>query len=151
MSLILISHRGNISGPLAAFENSPQYVLKAIDLGYDVEIDVWNLGDKWYLGHDSPQYLVDLEFLENPKLWCHAKNIDALSRMISNKNIRCFWHQEDDVTLTSDNYLWTYPGKIQGTKSICVMPEKFNIKIGDKIISKCAGICSDFIEEFKKE
>ncbi len=151
MSLILISHRGNISGPLEAFENSPQYVLKAIDLGYDVEIDVWNLGDKWYLGHDSPQYLVDLEFLENPKLWCHAKNIDALSRMISNKNIRCFWHQEDDVTLTSDNYLWTYPGKIQGTKSICVMPEKFNIKISDKIISTCAGICSDFIEEFKKE
>ena len=36
--------------------------------------------------------------------------------------------KEDDVTITSKGYLWTFPGKKIFKKSICVLPEKTNYK-----------------------
>ena len=105
---------------------------------------------KFWLGHDIPQYKVSEGFLEHPSLWCHAKNIDALYVMNTNYHIHCFWHQEDDVTLTSRGYLWTYPGKQLTEKSICVLPE-FEDRKGKVILSKnIAGICSDYIKQFKE-
>ena len=88
-------------------------IREAIDKGYDVEIDVWFINDEWFLGHDEPQYEIELNFLVDleDKIFCHCKNIDALNRMNDNGRIHCFWHQEDDVTLTSKGYMWTYPGK----------------------------------------
>jgi len=79
--MFLISHRGNINGPDQAKENSISYILKAIDLGYNVEIDVWFIDNSFYLGHDQPQYKINHDFLINEKLWCHAKNINALIEM----------------------------------------------------------------------
>ena len=60
--MILISHRGNLNGSLQWEENRPDYINNALDLGYDVEIDVWKQPDGWYLGHDEPQFLIDEEF-----------------------------------------------------------------------------------------
>jgi hypothetical protein len=34
-----------------------------------------------------------------------------------------FWHQNDDFTLTSKNYIWTYPGQPYTASSVIVMPE----------------------------
>ena len=136
--MILISHRGNFDGYHPEFENNPIQIDRALKNGFDVEIDVWYKDNEWYLGHDEPQYKVNLEYLKNDKFWCHAKNINALYKMLQNNKIHCFWHQEDDVTITSKGYLWTYPNKQLTPKSIAVLPE---IVIEDEI----AGICSDFI------
>ena len=143
--MILISHRGNIDGKRETFENHPSYIKMALGKGFDVEIDVWCENDKWYLGHDKPQYEIDLDYLRNKKFWCHAKNIETLNKMLK-EDIHCFWHQEDDVTLTSKGYMWTYPGKSLTDKSICVLPEKNNEKP-----KKCLGICSDYVVNYKKE
>ena len=51
---ILISHRGNIDGRNVEYENNPNYIEAAINLGYDVEIDVWFIDGKFMLGHDEP-------------------------------------------------------------------------------------------------
>lgn len=139
--MILISHRGNLNGK-SSYENHPEYIQEALSQEYDVEVDVWNIDGEYWLGHDNPQYPVDETYLENPKFWCHAKNIDALDFMIRNKTIHCFWHQEDDVTLTSKNYLWTYPNKQLTRYSIAVLPDtKPDIEV--------AGICCDYIENYK--
>ena len=61
--MFLISHRGNINGANPIEENSINYILKAIDLGYNVEIDVWFVNNSFYLGHDKPQYKVNHDFL----------------------------------------------------------------------------------------
>ena len=142
--MIFISHRGNIDGKYPEFENNPIQIDRALKNGFDVEIDVWYKDNEWYLGHDEPQYKVDLEYLKNDKFWCHAKNIEALNQMLE-EDIHCFWHQEDDVTLTSKGFMWTYPGKQLTSKSICVLPEKNN-----EIPKKCLGICSDFIVSYKE-
>ena len=147
--MILISHRGNLNGK-SDRENSPDYIEEALDQDFDVEIDVWYIDGEFWLGHDIPQYKVSEGFLEHPSLWCHAKNIDALYVMNTNYHIHCFWHQEDDVTLTSREFFWTYPGKQLTEKSICVLPE-FEDRKGKVILSKnIAGICSDYIKQFKE-
>lgn len=147
--MILISHRGNIDQKIPALENTVDYINRALSLGYDVEIDVWKQGDDWYLGHDMPVRKIEIDYLMNDRLWCHAKNVEALEGMMAYSNIRCFWHQEDDVTLTSDNYLWTYPGKKLVSNSICVMPERYSVKKTHPSLKVCAGICSDVIKSYK--
>ena len=143
--MILISHRGNINGKIPSKENEPFYIKDAIHLGYDVEVDVWYSNNTFWLGHDNPEYQIGLYFLlENAdKLWCHAKNIEAIVEMKKEKTINCFWHQKDDITLTSKGYIWAYPGKQPIKNSIAVMPEIYNDDL-----DKCIGICSDYISNY---
>lgn len=141
--MILISHRGNINGPNDIKENSPYYIMEAISEGFDVEVDVWYVDNQFWLGHDSPQYRIDYKFLLNEKLWCHAKNINALMEM-KKYAIHYFWHENDTVTLTSKNYVWAYPNKEYPTGVIAVLPEMFSSNI-----DKCKGVCSDFVINFK--
>jgi hypothetical protein len=144
--MILISHRGNINGKILEAENHPDYIDDTIKMGYDVEIDLWFIDGKTYLGHDKPQYEVDDKWLENriDKLWVHCKNIDSLN-WIRSTVLHYFWHEEDTLTLTSKNYIWTYPGKQPIIGSIAVMPEIYNDNV-----SLCLGICSDYIQNYKK-
>ena len=138
--MILISHRGNLNGK-SDEENHPNHIDIALRQGFDVEIDVWKVNKvEWYLGHDKPQYKVSIDFLKNRKLWCHAKNIEALYGM-NKEGVHCFWQQTDDVTLPSKGYLWTYPNKDLTQDSIAVLP-----KAKPKI--DVAGICSDYIVRF---
>jgi hypothetical protein len=146
----LIAHRGNIDGPNSSYENSIEYIDNALKTNYDVEIDIWLKGDEFYLGHDHPQYQVSMDWLIGRKnnLWIHCKNIESLN-FFSNSliNFNYFWHQKDDFTLTSQNYIWTYPGKLHTLKSIIVMPE-WDIKLesfSNLHQLKCYGICSDYV------
>jgi hypothetical protein len=41
MKAKLISHRGNLLGLDKENENNPNYILNSINLGYEVEVDVW--------------------------------------------------------------------------------------------------------------
>lgn len=141
----IISHRGNLNGPNPSTENSIPAINIALEYGFDVEVDVWFKNHKWYLGHDRPIYQVEESFLQNKKLWCHAKNLDALNLMVKNKKIHCFWHQNDDFTLTSKNYIWTYPNKYTTDNSIIVLIKK------QKIPKKTFGICTDFPVSFINE
>jgi hypothetical protein len=150
----LIAHRGNLKGPNPPKENKPSYIISALNKGYDVEIDVWYYDEKWWLGHDEPQYKISLEWIENRKsnLWVHCKNLGALELFVE-KDTRIgvsspnyFWHQDDDYTLTSHGFIWTFPDKKLSIsrKTICVLPElgysgNFN---------KCYGICTDFISNY---
>jgi len=143
--MIWIAHRGNIDGPKPEMENRPEYLLAATEKGYDVEVDVWLAGDKLFLGHDEPQYETNIEFLNNEHFWCHCKNAEALKLLLEH-GIHCFFHIGDDVTLTSKNYIWTFPKKRLISGAICVMPE-YGYR-GD--IDGCIGVCSDNILEWEK-
>ena len=140
----VISHRGNLNGPNPSTENSIPAINIALYHGFDVEIDIWYKNNNWYLGHDKPKYLIDESFLQNKKLWCHAKNLDALNLMLKNNKIHCFWHQNDDFTLTSKSYIWTYPTKEIKDNSIIVLRSK-----KDKVPKKCFGVCTDFPLTYK--
>ena len=133
----LIAHRGNIKGPNPSLENTPSYIHEALSLGFDAEIDVWLLNGNYMLGHDSPDFFVKESFLESPRLWCHAKNLEALESMLKNDKIHCFWHQSDDATLTSRGYIRTYPGKPICSKSVIVDLDSTSTRYN------CYGVCAD--------
>jgi hypothetical protein len=142
----LIAHRGNTNGVLKSEENKPDYIDLAISKGYDVEIDVWYKDNTLWLGHDKPDYKVELEFIvcRISKLWIHCKNVDAINYFKEcGYDINFFWHENDTITLTSQNYIWAYPGKQPIENSIAVMPEIYN----DDILN-VGGICSDYIIKY---
>lgn len=148
--MLFISHRGNTDGPRAD-ENSPDRILEVLGLGFDVEIDVWFIKGKFWLGHDAPTYKVPETFLYRSSLWCHAKNHEALNAINSLNGVdNFFWHQNDDIALTSSNHFWVYPGKMSDSiqrNAIYVMPETIFAK--DQIIkntNRCFGVCSDYVE-----
>lgn len=143
---LYISHRGNLIEKNEKQENSLTYIQEALNLGFHCEIDVWKIKEQYYLGHDKPDYIIDFEFLKTNKLLCHAKNIEALRAMIQFKEIHCFYHNEDDVTLTSQNYIVSYPRSsvLLTDISIAMMPEK----VPEWNLSRVGGICSDCIVDF---
>lgn len=104
-----IAHRGNTTGPKPDFENTIDYMRSALNDGYDVECDLIMYDNQLYFGHDEPQEAVDLEFIHNSNVWCHAKNLDAMCVLIE-MNTNAFWHQNDNITITTRNYIWCFPG-----------------------------------------
>jgi len=144
--MIYIAHRGNFKRKDKEKENTIEQINHCLSIGLHVEIDIWYIDKKWRLGHDEPLEEVSVDFLINNRLWCHAKNHEALFNMIKNQNIHCFWHDTDKYTITSKNYIWAYPGSQLDPNTICVLPELFNYKKED--ILSCAGICSDKIMDY---
>lgn len=106
---MIISHRGNLQGPQPWLENKPEYVESAHTAIGEVEIDVWWHEGAFWLGHDAPQFPIKLSWLSQPWLWCHAKNTDAMERLLAH-NLHCFWHQDDLLTITSKGIPWCRPG-----------------------------------------
>ena len=53
--MIYISHRGNLNGINPKQENKPSYIFNALERSFDVEVDVWFVKGKFYLGHDEPE------------------------------------------------------------------------------------------------
>lgn len=146
--MIFISHRGNLNGRKIKFENLPSYIDEALNKKFDVEIDIFLEKDCFYLGHDKPQYLVDVSWLNKRKnkLWIHCKNIPAITHFNTlKKSYHYFWHENDTLTLTSKNYIWCFPNKQPTLNSIAVMPEIYQDNI-----EKCIGICSDYIDKYFK-
>lgn len=140
---IKIAHRGNIRGPFPDIENSQHYVNEAILKGYHAEIDVWFLKNTYFTGHDKPEHIVSPAWLTLNKnvLWCHAKNVEAIGEFMR-LGMNVFWHETDQYTLTSHGFIWCYPLKQAGEKSIAVMPES----VEPYDLSKFYGICSDWFE-----
>lgn len=166
--MILIAHRGNINGPNRDLENSPDYIREASKLGYHVEIDVWCFSDnEIFLGHDNPQYQVDLKFLmEDGKYIFHAKTIRTFQFLLDH-DLNCFFHDNDKCTLTSRNKVWLYPSFDYCKLGIIVMPEWLHTHSREKIIKniepdhdfwityissirdKIYGVCSDYVNLLK--
>lgn len=149
--MILIAHRGLFNGPSKELENHPLQITTAIELGFDCEIDIHLVDNKFYLGHDAPQYQVDESWLKTPGLWIHCKNTEALMFFseCTDWKYKYFWHQEDSYTLTSNGYVWAYPGKTLGKNTICLMPEWHDPEF-KSLNFDCYAICSDFVDTIKK-
>lgn len=144
----LIAHRGLTNGPNASLENKPEQILKSIKEGYDCEIDLWFVNSELYLGHDGPTYLINRDFLDEPGLWVHAKNLAAF-RFLVDTHCNFFWHNNDDHTLTSHKFIWTYPGKELTMRSVMVMPEWIDETLDNARSALCYGVCSDFVALLK--
>ena len=152
-----IAHRGNMYGPCPEKENSPAHIQDALDAGFDAEVDVW--GDErglLHLGHDGPQYPVDLDFLmaRASRLWIHAKNMSALEALLEHPELHVFSHDADPVVLTSKRVPWVYPGAPMGRggKGVRVMPERVSWGYEEEVGlgTGAMAVCSDFVGVYRR-
>lgn len=139
--MILIAHRGNFDGKKPELENTKLHINNALAHGYDVEVDLWKIGNEFFLGHDRPEHRVEEEYLGYISLhtWFHAKNLEALEYLLLT-NKHGFFHDKDDYTLTTRGFIWAYSGKVVGKNGVACMPEMTK---GFKIPANAYAVCSD--------
>jgi hypothetical protein len=141
--MILIAHRGNLTGPEPDKENTIAYAEAALAAGFDVELDVWCCRDKFFLGHDHPVDEVDITFLENEKIWCHAKNAEAIVQLGYYKTTY-FAQENDKFVLTSrSGYPWFHANCLTGIGIHMINGYMSGIS------TDWLGICSDVIWKYK--
>jgi len=142
--MILISHRGNVDGVAIEKENTKSYIQQAIDLGYNVEVDIRYEKDNFLFGHDYGQYDVDLQWLldRKDKLWVHCKDFTSLSELI-NTEMRIFYHQNEDYTIISDGHIWAH--NLTKVDDKCIIPLLNKKKLRNWKGTDVYGICSDYV------
>jgi hypothetical protein len=134
--MILIAHRGNTNGPNPDRENKPDYIMEALKQ-YDVEVDVWYKGGKLYLGHDGPETEIDVSFLQDNRIWCHAKNAEALAYLLQHF-CHVFAIQENDFTLTSRCIIYGYSRIMLPANSVAIAIDVETLQDG------LSGVCTDY-------
>lgn len=142
---MIVSHRGNLTGPDIKYENTIGQVMYALSFGFFVEIDVWKLeGEDFFrMGHDKPRLgeAIPLNFLEDEKLFCHCKNEEAYQFLKNNDKVKAFQH-EDEPLVHIKNFKWLHSSNnSKPDNSIKVILGEIN-----EIESlKCyTGICTDY-------
>ena len=111
--------------------------------------------DGIYLGHDNPNYKIDIDFITKNKdrFILHVKSfhsesdfvIKSLSKIY--KIAHCFSHEEDNFTITNRGWIWSHPEMGFIPNSIFVLPEKFVSLNSREFMNKIyllKGICTDF-------
>jgi hypothetical protein len=145
ITMLIISHRGNLLGPSSCEENTVVAIHAAIGAGFAVEIDAWSIGAEWWLGHDGPEHLLsDQEFAglqSQPNILWHAKNAHALGSL-RKLGMHCFWHEDDLFTVTSNGSILARVGNTEWEGCIAVMPERNNGDIAWP--TGCVGIMTDY-------
>ncbi len=119
----IIAHRGNIHGVNKERENTLSYLDEAWLAGYESETDLWVLEyGELRLGHDSPEHLVtpDDILTRANHLWIHCKNIAALYWVMEH-DLHGFFHDRDAYTLTTQGWIWAYPGMPVNDRCILVV------------------------------
>ena len=148
----IISHRGNLDGARELLENRPDYIDNAIKEGYLVEVDLRFIDSQFWLGHDIPQFEVDIKWLKerSDKLLIHCKNIEAVINLP--KYFHTFCHVSDDFTLTNKNFVWVHNLNLKLNKN-CLIPlmSKDNINKHKDKCSDVYGVCTDNVIYLKAQ
>lgn len=148
----LISHRGNYSGVYPERENKPSYIDTTLSMDYDVEVDMRFIDGKFYLGHDTPDTEVSVEWIlrRKDKLWIHCKDLYSSQKFFEmNCGVKYFCHSSDSFVLTSTNHIWVHDLSLKLDNS-CIIPllDEESIK-NYKNESEVYAICTDFINKIK--
>lgn len=146
----IISHRGNIKGPIPDKENRPSYIDCAIQLGYDVEVDIRFIDGEFWLGHDIPQYKIEQPWmvLRKDKLWYHCKDLQSALKMAELKIFKFFCHTEDSYVITSTGHLWVHDLN-EDINHTCIIPLlDLHSIIYNKNLNPFA-VCTDYVYELK--
>ena len=147
--MILISHRGNIDSINPEKENTHFYIDDAILKGYDVEIDIWKIENKLFLGHDIPEHETSISWLKErkEKLWVHCKNFDALSYLVK-EDIRVFYHSKEEYTILNNRVIWAH--NLEKVDKNCIIPLLTLEQVEKWKPQQVYGVCSDFVYQFKQ-
>ena len=140
-----ICHRGNLLKHYSD-ENDPDVLDLRVENGYDVECDVWYYKEELWLGHDEPEHVVTIEWLDSPRKLVHAKDGKTFEYLLEQNGLRgldlhIFYHTTEDYILTNKGVIIAYPGKPLLEGSLCMMPERATYSLEER--KKLFFLCSD--------
>ncbi|NBP57470.1 hypothetical protein EBU71_13220 [bacterium] len=152
----LISHRGNLSKIIPEKENHPDYIEDALHRGYDVEVDIRFRDGEFYLGHDQPDYKIEVSWIreKSERLWIHCKDLSSASQLrllkSSMPELKYFCHNVDPYTLVSNGFIWVHYDTFINNPDVgldqnCIIPLLTLEHVRDYSDLDVYGICSDFI------
>ena len=146
--MLIIAHRGLTDGPDPHKQNDPHRIQLLLDAGWHVEVDLHMINQEWYLGHDHAQHKVSTQYITQPGLWIHIKDVTASEAILQlhqqHAHLNFFWHESDARVLTSQAYWWTQPGYELTSKSVAVMPEHHVHDVVECLSWGCVGVCTDW-------
>ena len=143
----LISHRGNIVAPNPTRENSPSYIDTAISAGYEVEVDITYVNNKFYLGHDTPDYEITEKWmvLRKGNIWFHCKDVESASILGGlDDSYKFFCHTSDSFVLTSTNHIWVHDLTLK-LSNRCIIPLLDNVDIKNYDGNTVYAVCTDYV------
>lgn len=143
----LISHRGNLKGSIPEKENRPSYIDCALQLGYEVEIDIRYVNGEFWLGHDTPDFKVSTNWIEKRKdnLWFHCKDISSAHKLKElDLNLKYFCHNYDPFIIVSTGHLWVHDLNLNLNNN-CIIPLLTKKDMLNNKINNVYAICSDYI------
>lgn len=147
-----IAHRGNTENDNKVYENNPDLLDELDKHGIDVECDVWYDKERLWLGHDEPQYEIDLFWLaSSPRRLIHAKDGVTFQYLIEQTgakglDIHFFYHTDEDYVFTNKGVVINYPGEPILEGSIAMMPERASYNLKER--SQAFFICSDYSDSY---
>lgn len=149
---LFISNRGNLFGPQPEVENSPLAITLALKAGFHVKVDVhWDVEQaQWWLGRNEQHYDVDEMLLLDPRIWCRACDVEALSNLLE-IGAHCFAHAVDPWVITSHGFVWYHPAQAPpASRGVLVLPERFSPR---PLASwqYLAGVCTDYVYRYLGE
>lgn len=149
----LFAHRANLDGP-ASGENRPEAIVACLEQGIGVEIDCWGMEGSCWVGHGRPQYRVEPRLLIDPRVICHAKNVDVVPLLLQLPAV-VFCLDHDPFALCSNGLIWTNYGGGVTAQSIMCSPEL--VGVGETITTfysrvgtQCYGICTDYPLKYRE-
>jgi hypothetical protein len=145
--MILISHRGNTEGPILEKENSPDYIDNAIKNNLIVEVDISYLKNKFFLGHDHTDYLINEKWILQRKnnILFHCKNLKSCVNLHKlDKNIFMFCHSSDPYVIMSNGGIWVHDINLELNED-CYIPLISQKDIDAYNKRTVAGICTDYV------
>lgn len=149
--MIKISHRGNIKGPNMDRENRPSYIDAALQLGYDVEVDIRLIDNEFWLGHDTPDYKISQTWIMKRKnnIWFHCKDLYSAQKFIEmDCEIKFFCHSSDSFVLTSTNHIWVHDLDLN-LNNTCIVPLLEDTTIEGFKEKNVHAVCLDNISLFE--
>lgn len=119
--MIIYAHRGNSELSDFKLENSPKSIDVALNRGFHAEIDLRVANGQLYLGHDTPQYNISINWLLNRKsrLLCHIKEIEVFSLIKNISRLTFFVHFSDDFSLVSNGKIWVHNQRLP-LNNLCI-------------------------------
>lgn len=145
----IFAHRGNLDG-VSPRENEPALIREALAEGFDTEIDLWEVDDRFFLGHDAATYSIDLREFDHPNVIFHLKT-PFVPRLT---HADAFAIDHDRYSLTLRGRLWTNHGQPMSRFAIMCAPELVgHAEPLEDFVRRsrgAAGICTDYPRQVRR-
>lgn len=161
--MLIISHRGNLNGP-SELENNPLQIATA-QKDFYVEVDIWQTQDGVFLGHNEPEYNINVlnfkkKYLQSNKIIYHAKN-PAAAVFLEKEQLKWFAHDKDMFAIVNNisrnKVLWGLPNELKGVNNNSLF-QKIPVIFGNDFSryeyelknNIWYGVCTDYPLELRK-